>query len=177
MPALGDPAVRVAPTGSQPALGDPGLRTSPSGTMPRPPVTQTKLPAFDAQQVVEVPMPIPGEHRVILHTMEGGVKRGSIRDADLAGEQVVLHTGAEATESIPRGRVKAVFFMLAPGSRSPPTEGSKVRVTFRDGRQVAGFSKDFRKPGVGFFVVPADNRTNTERIFIYRHSVSGVAVD
>ncbi len=177
MPALGDPSVRTTPTGSQPALGDPGLRSSPSGLMPRPPVTQTKLPAFDPSHIVEVPTPIPGEHRVILHTMEGGVKRGSIRDADLAADQVVLHTGAESTESIPRGRVKAVFFMLAPGSRSPPTEGSKVRVTFRDGRQVAGFSKDFRKPGVGFFVVPADNRTNTERIFIYRHSVSGVAVD
>jgi hypothetical protein len=176
-PALGDAGVRPAPTGSHPALGDPGVRTSPSGLMPRPPITQTKLPAFDASQIIEVPTPIPGEHRVILHTMEGGVKRGSIRDADLAGAQVVLHTGAESTESIPRGRVKAIFFMLAPGSRSPPTEGSKVRVTFRDGRQVAGFSKDFRKPGVGFFVVPADNRTNTERIFIYRHSVSGVAVD
>ncbi len=163
---------------SIPALGDdeayPGA--SKSGSMPRAPVPQV-APPFDPSDTDDTPLIIGGEHRVILHTMEGGVKRGSIRDANLAGVQVVLNTAPGATESIPRGRVKAIFFMLAPGSRAPVTEGSKVRVTFRDGRQVAGFSKDFRGTSAGFFVVPADNRTNTERIFIYRHSVAAVAAD
>jgi hypothetical protein len=67
--------------------------------------------------------------------------------------------------------------MLAPGSRSPSIAGARVRVTFRDGRQVAGFSTDHRSTAVGFFVVPADNRTNTERIFIYRHSISAVQTE
>ena len=53
----------------------------------------------------------------------------------------------------------------------------KLRVTFRDGRQLAGFSSDHRASGIGFFVVPADNRTNTERIFIYRASVDKVSVE
>jgi hypothetical protein len=120
---------------------------------------------------------VPGEHRVILHTMEGGVKRGAIKDANLAAAQVVLLTNPGVSEAVSRDRVKAIFFMLAPGSRAPAPDGLKVRVTFRDGRQVAGFSKDHRSGAAGFFVVPADARTNTERIFIYRHGVTSVSVE
>ncbi len=119
-----------------------------------------------------------GEHRVILHTLEGQVKRGAIRDADLSADHVALEGGAGAiAERIPRARVKAIFFMLPAGTKAPAADGQKVRVTFKDGRQVAGFSKDHKSGGPGFFVVPADNRTNTSRIFIFRHSVQAVAID
>jgi hypothetical protein len=124
------------------------------------------------QQIV-----VAGEHRVILHTLEGQVKRGSIRDADLAADHVALETGSGVPENIPRGRVKAIFFMLPAGTKAPNPDGQKVRVTFKDGRQVAGFSTDHKGGGPGFFVVPADNRTNTSRIFIFRHSVHTIAVD
>ena len=40
-----------------------------------------------------------------------------------------------------------------------------------------GIAQVHELPGVGFFVVPADNRTNTERIFVYRHSVRSVATE
>ena len=52
-----------------------------------------------------------------------------------------------------------------------------MRVTFKDGRQVSGYSSDHAGDGTGFFVVPADNRTNTERIFIYRHGVQTLHLD
>jgi hypothetical protein len=119
---------------------------------------------------------IAGEHRVIIHTVEGQVKRGAIRDVDLLDEVIALEqqTGF-APERIPTQRVKAVFFMLATGSRPPQPDGHKVRVTFTDGRQVAGFSHDYKGTGQGFFVIPADTRTNTSRIFIYRASVQAVA--
>lgn len=121
---------------------------------------------------------VKGEHRVILHTLEGQVKRGSIKDANLAGEHVNLDGGSGAVaERIPRARVKAIFFMLPAGTKAPNPDGQKVRVTFKDGRQVAGYSKDHKAGGPGFFVVPADNRTNTSRIFIFRHSVQAIAVD
>lgn len=129
-------------------------------------------PIIDAQSV-----PVSGEHRVILHTVEGQVKRGTIKDENLGEPRLHLSPTSGAPESIPTERVKAVFFMLAPGVRTPLTEGEKVRVTFNDGRQVAGFSKDHRLSTVGFFVVPADNRTNTERIFIFRHAVQSISVD
>jgi hypothetical protein len=123
------------------------------------------------------PVVLPGDHRVILHTIEGQVKRGALKDPDLGADALSLEAQGGAVESIALGRVKAIFFMLAPGARSPAGEGQKIRVTFKDGRQVAGFSRDHGKGGPGFFVVPADNRTNTERIFIYRHGVEAVGIE
>ncbi len=133
------------------------------------------LPAFGDGKSVLTPSFVAGEHRVIIHTLEGQVKRGVIRDLDLQDEAIPLEqqTGF-APERIPTNRVKAIFFMLPPGSRPPATEGKKIRVTFRDGRQVAGFSNDFASAENGFFMVPADNRT-TARIYIFKASVQAVA--
>lgn len=119
---------------------------------------------------------VEGEHRVIIHTIEGQVKRGVIRDVDLLDESIALEQQTGFTpERIPGKRVKAIFFMLPPGARQPQAQGQKVRVTFSDGRQMAGFSQDFRNGGQGFFFIPADNRTNTARIFVYRSNVQAVA--
>jgi hypothetical protein len=119
---------------------------------------------------------VEGEHRVIIHTVEGQVKRGIIRDVDLLDESIALEqqTGFNP-ERIPGKRLKAIFFMLPTGARQPQAEGQKIRVTFNDGRQVAGFSRDFKEGGQGFFLIPADSRTNTARIFVYRTSVQAVA--
>jgi hypothetical protein len=119
---------------------------------------------------------IEGEHRVIIHTIEGQVKRGVIRDVDLMDQAIPLEQQAGfAPERIPIGRVKAIFFMTQAGARLPAPDGEKIRVTFRDGRQVAGFSNDYKASDLGFFMVPADTRTNTARIYVFRSSVQGIA--
>lgn len=120
---------------------------------------------------------VAGEHRVVVHTLEGQVLRGTIADADLDAESIPLVTAAGASpEPIAASRVKAIFFMLLPGGRPPAAEGRKVRVTFRDGRQVAGFSPDYDPEAVGFFMVPVESRTNTGRIWVYRAAVRQVSV-
>ncbi len=105
------------------------------------------------------------------------MKRGVLDDADLAGANLPLaaQPGAEP-ELVPTEKVKAIFFMLGAGEKAPTPEGKRVRVTFRDGRQVAGFSPDYDESGVGFFMIPADTRTNTGRIWVYRTAVRQVAV-
>jgi hypothetical protein len=170
-----------------------------SAAAPRPPAPPPPAPAraavaaVQAEEVEELPLFEPlgvplavshapanffveGEHRVIIHTVEGQVKRGVIRDTDLLDESIALeHQTGFAPERIPGKRVKAIFFMQAPGARPAQAEGQKIRVTFSDGRQMAGFSQDFKNGGQGFFFIPADNRTNTARIFVYRSNVQAVA--
>ena len=103
------------------------------------------------------------------------MKRGVLRNVDLLDESIALEPqGAGSPERVPAARLKAVFFMLPPGSRPPLVSGNKLRVTFNDGRQIVGFAKDYSDGKPGFFVIPADNRTNTARIFIYRGSVQSV---
>jgi len=118
---------------------------------------------------------VVGEHRVILHTSEGHVKRGIVRDVDLLSAEIPLHTQpGQPPEAVSRDRLKAIFFMLTAGEPQPAPEGSKIRITFSDGRQVAGYASGHRSGAGGFFMVPADNRTNTARIFVYRPSVQAV---
>jgi hypothetical protein len=120
---------------------------------------------------------VSGSHRVVVHTVEGLVKRGVLEDTDLDGPFLALAPQPGGTqESLATDKVKAIFFMLAPGEKPPPAEGKKVRVTFKDGRQVAGFSPDYREDGVGFFMIPGDTRTNTGRIWVFRAAVRQVAV-
>ncbi|MCM2334620.1 MAG: chemotaxis protein CheA, partial [Anaeromyxobacteraceae bacterium] len=139
-------------------------------------------PAPEPLEVEPLPPPAPsvaieGTHRVVLHTVDGQVKRGLLVDALLDAPALPLQAqGAGAAEEIPTEGIKAIFFMLAPGEKAPAPEGRKVRVTFRDGRQVAGFSPDYHEGLVGFFMIPADTRTNTGRIWVYQSAVKSVAV-
>jgi hypothetical protein len=138
------------------------------------------LPDFAAQAPRDPPPPsptrLPGPHRVVVHTVEGHVKRGVLEDVDLGATSFALAQPDAGAEVIATDQVKAIFFMLAPGERPPAVDGQRVRVTFRDGRQVAGFSPDYREGATGFFMVPADTRTNTGRIWVYATAVKTVAV-
>lgn len=142
--------------------------------------------AAEAEPEVEVASEAPagggaalvsGVQRVVVHLLDGQVLRGSLTDADLEAPELELDTGAPgAVEQVQSAGVKAIFFMLAPGEQPPVAQGKRVRVIFRDGRQVAGFAPDYREELAGFFVIPADARTNTGRIWVYRAAVRQVAV-
>jgi hypothetical protein len=188
MPAVQPPPARAQSLSGVPVAPAPQQRAQSLAAMPVVPAPQPHAQSMAAIPVVPAPVAaaptgpdaiinLPGEHRVILHTMEGQVKRGAVKDAQLGAPQLTLTLANGGAETLTRDRVKALFFMLAPGSRPPATEGKKVRVTFKDGRQVAGFSKDHAAQAAGFFVVPADNRTNTEKIFIFRHAVQKIDVE
>ncbi|MGI5864875.1 MAG: DUF6982 domain-containing protein, partial [Myxococcales bacterium] len=120
---------------------------------------------------------VPGEYRVIVHTLEGQVKRGILRNANLDAESLDLEIMAgQPPLRMPTARLKAVFFQLVPGARPPPPQGQKLRVTFIDGRQVAGFAPAYDPNDSGFFLLPADTRTNpAERIYIYRAAIKSIA--
>ncbi|MFY0580532.1 DUF6982 domain-containing protein [Cystobacter fuscus] len=167
-PVFAIPTAPAAPAALVPGAPPPRASRQAMATVTTPPEAPAAVAPFNAF--------IAGEHRVIIHTVEGQVKRGAIRDVDLLDAAIPLEQQAGfAPESIAIQRVKAIFFMLATGSRPPQPEGQKIRVTFNDGRRVAGFSNDYQGTGQGFFVIPADTRTNTSRIFIYRSSVQTVA--
>jgi hypothetical protein len=141
------------------------------------------LPPPPPLEPVIVPVPaggvttVAGTRRVVIHTLDGQVLRGTLTDANLEAPELELDTGAPgAVTPVMTADVKAIFFMLTPGERPPAPLGKRVRVAFRDGRQVAGFSPDYQEGGAGFFMIPADTRTNTGRIWVYQAAVKQVSV-
>ncbi len=119
---------------------------------------------------------VGGDHRVVLHTVEGQVLRGSLANADLADLELPLIQPNGAVARIPAGQVKAIFFMLAADERPAAAAGTRVRVTFGDGRQISGLSPDYSPDSSGFFVLPLDSRTHTARVWVYRASVRQIAI-
>ena len=95
------------------------------------------------------------------HTLFADAIRSSLEDLDM---EVLdpCSDGAAALEAVRRDHPDLVLLDIG----LPGQSGLAV------GRQILEVA-----PGPGFFVVPADNRTNTSRIFIFRHSVQAIAVD
>jgi hypothetical protein len=118
---------------------------------------------------------VQGEHRVVLHTLEGQVKRGTVCDVDLLDAVIRLNQPGQPQDRIAAERLKAIFFMQAPGESPLPQSGRKVRVHFRDGRQILGFSEDVESTETGFFLIPADTRTHTARIYVFRAGVQSIS--
>jgi len=119
---------------------------------------------------------VSGDHRIVLHTVEGQVLRGSLANADLADPELPLVQPNGAVARIPAEQVKAIFFMLEASERPSAAAGTRVRVTFGDGRQISGLSPDYSPDSTGFFVLPLDGRTHTARVWVYRAAVRQIAI-
>jgi hypothetical protein len=80
--------------------------------------------------------------------------------------------------------VKAVFFVKSfEGNREHvegksfgeiPDQGRRIKVTFKDREEIVGFTTGYAPDRPGFFVVPADPRSNNLRIFVVNTAVSKV---
>jgi hypothetical protein len=164
----------------QPAPQPPAAAPAPPPPAPVEVRSQPAVPAFTQPPIrLEPQRPgagrgvVRGEHRVIIHTHEGQVKRGTTRDPDVWGNAIALEQSGQS-EQVPTEQIKAIFFMKAAGGSGSAASGQKIRVTLADGRQVLGFSTDFQSEAPGFFLVPADVRTNTSRIYLFRSAVEAI---
>jgi len=152
---------------------------------PLPPPSLAPPPIPHPAAAVAPPVPDPfaaspsfvsGEHRIVLHTVEGQVLRGSIANADLEDSELPLIQPNGAVARVPAGNVKAIFFMLPAGEQPPQASGTRVQITFGDGRQISGFAPDYSAESGGFFVLPLDARTNTARVWVYRAAIRQMSV-
>jgi hypothetical protein len=150
------------------------IPASPAPPPPPPPPTDVATGAEVFGGTYLSPTFVEGEHRVVLHTLEGQVRRGTVRDVDLLDPVIRLAQPGRPPEAIAAERVKAIFFMQEPGSPQSPTRGRRIRVGFSDGRQIVGFSEDVDGGEQGFFLVPADTRTHTARIYVFRAGVASI---
>jgi hypothetical protein len=71
--------------------------------------------------------------------------------------------------------LKAVFFIKEPESGQHAEDtyknianygGKKVRVHFTDGEVIVGYTMEYMSDYHGFFITPADQESNNERIFV-----------
>ncbi len=128
-----------------------------------------------------------GECLVVVRMADGRVLKGTTHD--FAPEKSRLHLIPDGdmraeTVAIPIGAVKAIFFVKSWAGDSShdaaytwaeaPGTGRRVRVTFKDGETICGYTTAFAPDKPGFFFTPADPTGNNLRVFAVREAVKKI---
>ena len=79
-------------------------------------------------------------------------------------------------ETVYLSKLKALFFVKTTKGNRAYTEhkdiskrrmyGKPVEVKFLDGEVIRGYTQVYNREGKGFFMFPADDKSNNERIFV-----------
>jgi hypothetical protein len=125
-----------------------------------------------------------GWSMVVLRYLDGRSVRGFSNDFSSSRMQFHLWPSVDAPSSeqmiVPLSRLKAVFFVrdfegnptyIEQQTFEVAPHGRKMEVTFLDGEAIIGSTLSYRPEGSGFFLCPADRRSNNLRIFVVCSSV------
>jgi hypothetical protein len=123
------------------------------------------------------PRTSPSSQKVIARFRDGRLVRGYT--ADFHPSKPQLHLSAEPHSSdtlfLQLSQLKALFFVrdfngdqtrVDRHEFGSTSQGRKVVVTFHDGETLIGSTLGYRGEGEGFFVQPADPRSNNLRVFV-----------
>jgi hypothetical protein len=115
--------------------------------------------------------------QVVVRYRSGSLLKGTTSNFLPARPGFHVQTPGGETVAVSQHELKAVFFVrdLAgdPTRResnkfSParPAPGRKIRVVFEDGEVLVGTTQGWQPNRPGFFVFPADEKSNNERCFV-----------
>jgi hypothetical protein len=129
-------------------------------------------------------------NKIVVHEKSGNVIKGTT--ADFLPKRPLFHLSVggmhgEEMKKIFINDLKAVFFVRDfsgnkdyQETKNPdglPGSGKKIRAVFKDGETISGYTHVFNMDQPGFFLIPLDQKSNNERVFIVFSSLSTLEVD
>jgi hypothetical protein len=125
---------------------------------------------------------------VVARFVDGRVLKGTTYDFAPNKPTFHLHGVRDASERglvVSVASLKALFFVKSCDGNPRHVEdldvakaagqGRRIVVTFTDDEMIAGFTTGYAKDKQGFFVVPADPRSNNARVYVVTASVKRIA--
>lgn len=132
-------------------------------------------------------VPATASLKVVARFLDGRTLKGATHDFSPDKEHFhVVPEGGDRSRAVavPIGALKAIFFVKSfKGNkyqvddrtfRLAGDRGRPVRIRFKDGEEIAALAPGSTVGRGGFFVVPADPRSNNQRIFVVRAAVAEV---
>ncbi len=124
-------------------------------------------------------------NKVVAHFLDGSLAKGLTVDFVATKDRFHLVVDGAPPREILLSELKGLFFvkdlegdlghaksnLFHPGDMSP---GRRIRVDFRDGETMLGTTQAYTPGRAGFFVVPADKKSNTERAYILSSATRAV---
>jgi hypothetical protein len=129
-------------------------------------------------------------NKIVVHDKSGNIFKGTT--ADFLQKKALFHLavgGIHGNEikKIFVESLKAIFFVKdfsgnknyieMKGLTNLLISGKKIRAMFKDGETVSGYTHALNTDQSGFFLIPADPKSNNERIFIVFSSLSSLEID
>lgn len=125
-------------------------------------------------------------NRVVARFMDGRTLKGTTQDFAVGRDffHVLPPEPGAAPERVPIPLLKAVFFVKDHTGNKDYNEvkkfdklvpGRKLQVTFKDGEVLVGSTAGYDGNRPGFFLTPADPKSNNDRIYVVAKAVRSVA--
>lgn len=127
-------------------------------------------------------------NKVVVRYKDGRIVKGTTRDF-IPGKALfhVEVAGKDETIEVNVEDLKAIFFVKDFGGKPDYVEaksfsdsgsgkGKKILVEFKDGETLTGYTLGYDANRPGFFVMPSDERSNNERVYVVRSAVANVAI-
>ena len=122
--------------------------------------------------------------KIVARFKDGSILKGTARD--FVPDERILNVKVinGGIEKIDITELKAIFFVKdLKGDESHKKQykdvdlwgGQKVKVEFTDGEVIMGYSSNLSTGKYGFFITPADNKGNNEKIFIIKSATKSIA--
>ena len=127
------------------------------------------------------------QNRVVARFADGRTLKGTTQDFAPTKDafHVITSEGGARPIKVVLADLKAVFFvkdLIGNALYNESKEflrtvpGKRLQVTFADGEMIVGSTQAFHPDGPGFFLVPADPRSNNDRVFVVMKAVRSVSV-
>lgn len=125
-------------------------------------------------------------NRIVARFADGRMLKGTTQDFTPGKDafHVIGSEGGSQPVRVDVEQLKAVFFVKSLVGNSAyaevkdfggPTAGRKVQVTFIDGEVLVGSTEVHEPDRPGFFMVPADPRSNNDRVYVVTRAVQAVS--
>lgn len=124
------------------------------------------------------------QNKVVVKYQDGSIKKGETRDFQPNKDTFHLHQlGHDDIVTIVMDKLKAVFFVKDFAGNKDYNEiyedvvaggGRKVQVKFFDGEVMIGYAQVFMPKRSGFFIIPADKKSNNERIYVVSSATESI---
>jgi hypothetical protein len=133
-------------------------------------VTQQERPAQNEGDAM-------GKNKVVARFKNGSILKGNTSDFLPNKNQFHLETEGGDIQTVEVDQLKAIFFVRDFTGNKDHVEsyednisgaGRKISVKFFDGEMIIGYTTGYSPERQGFYITPAETKSNNERIFVVK---------
>lgn len=124
------------------------------------------------------------QNMIVLHFLDGKIMKGFT--GDFFPNKNLFHITDKETGEIFKidiSQLKGIFFVKSfEGNRNykerqdveRPGLGKKVKIHFKDGETIIGYTSGYSPDRNGFFLFPSDPMSNTEKVFVVKTATNEI---